>query len=154
MPDGVDLDLDGMADLQAEVRDRADDLDEPGQWYVGTAVNYAIYLELGTAKMDPKPFIRPAAHAYQSNLRAAIAADTETTLEQIDSAEELVKTVAFGLERRIKRIITRKGLIDTGALRASVAAVRSESQLKGLSDVAARSDVDLDPADFEEGVGA
>lgn len=99
--------------------------------------------------MDPKPFFRPALFAYRSNLRAAIAADTETTLEEIDSAEELVQTVAFGLERRIKRIITAKKLVDTGAMRASVQAVRTRGELPALKEVAARADVDLDPEEIE-----
>jgi len=44
----------------------------------------------------------------------------EHSLEEIDSVDELVRTIAFGLERRIKRIITVKGLVDTGTMRESV----------------------------------
>jgi hypothetical protein len=143
-----DHNLDGLDQQIAQLeREREAWEDDGTEWYVGTAVEYAIYLEVGTSKMDPKPFLRPALHAYESNLRAAIAADTKTTVEEIDSVDELVQTIAFGLERRVKRIITQKGLIDTGALRASVQAVPTESALKGVSDVAARADVDLDPAE-------
>lgn len=137
-----------VADIESaieEVEDIQERYTGGETWFVGSAVEYAIYLEFGTRDMDPKPFLRPALLAYQSSLEAAIAADTETTLDAIDSVDELVQTIAFGLERRIKRIIKGKGLIDTGALRASIAAVPAESELKGLSDVAARADVDLDP---------
>ena len=148
----IDFDVDEfVADIDRaieEIDDVQDRYTGGGTWFVGTAVEYAIYLEFGTRDMDPKPFVRPAFLAYQSNLAAAIAADTETTLEEIDSADELVQVIAFGLERRIKQIIRAKGLIDTGALRASVQAVPVESELKGLADVAARADVDLDPDDF------
>lgn len=123
-----DHNLDGMGDhLEDLEREEEQWSDDEDVWFVGTAVNYSIFLEFGTSKMDPKPFIRPALHAYEANLEAAIAADTQTTLEEISSVDELVKTIAFGLERRIKRIITRKGLIETGTLRASVMAVPDSS---------------------------
>lgn len=32
----------------------------PGRWRVGTNVEYAIFLEWGTRKMAPRPFMRPA----------------------------------------------------------------------------------------------
>ncbi|QLH82463.1 hypothetical protein [Halosimplex pelagicum] len=117
-----------------------------GPWVVGTAVEYAVYLEFGTSKMDPKPFVRPAIHAYRSNLQAAIAADTNTTLDAIGSAEELVQTIAYGLERRIKRIITAKGLIETGTLRASVQAVPGDDvdQLPTADEVNPEASADLE----------
>lgn len=117
------FDLDGVQQLREELDDLEDRWTTQERWIVGTAVNYAVFLEAGTRHMDPKPFFRPALHAYRSNLRAAIAADSRTTLEEIGSADELVQTIAFGLERRIKRIITKKGLIDTGTLRVSVQAI-------------------------------
>lgn len=146
---GVELDADAfVADIEESIAD-LEDLEErytDGETlYVGTAVGYSVYLEFGTRDMDPKPFVRPALAAYAGSLEAAIAADTNTTLDQIDSVDELVRTVAFGLERRIKRIITTKGLIDTGALRASVAVVAAEGELKTRADVASRADVALDP---------
>jgi len=144
----LDLDLDGKDELQASIAELQEDYREPGDWYVGTAVEYAIYLEFGTSKMDAKPFVRPAVHAYQSNLKAAIATDTRTTLAEIGSAEELVQTVAIGLERRIKRIITAKGLIETGTMRASVRAVENPSRLPSADevdpgDVAASADLEV-----------
>jgi hypothetical protein len=119
----IDVDLSGMASLQETIDNLQDDIETTVTWVTGTAVEYAIYLEFGTRDMDPKPFVRPAARVYESNLEAAIAADTNTTLQAIDDADQLVKVVAFGLERRIKKIITAKGLVETGTLRASVRAV-------------------------------
>ena len=118
------MEIQGIDTQQRELREERDKWAQPsGTWVVGTAVEYSIYLEYGTSKMDPKPFFRPALAAYQANLEAAVAADTEKTLDQVDGPEELVRTIAFGLERRVKRIITQKGLIETGTMRASVKAV-------------------------------
>lgn len=119
-------------------------------YHVGTAVEYAVYLEFGTSKMDPKPFFRPAIVEARRDLESFVADNTETSLRQIDAVDELVETIAFALERRVKEIITEKGLVDTGALRASVQAVRAKSELKTRGDVAARSDVDIDTGDVQE----
>ncbi|QLH77455.1 hypothetical protein HZS55_09170 [Halosimplex rubrum] len=131
----IDLELDGLDALETRIEELQEDYREPDNWFVGTAVEYAIFLEFGTSKMDAKPFVRPAVHAYQSNLEAAIATDTRKTLDDIDSAEELVQTIAFGLERRIKRIITAKGLIETGTMRASVKAVDNPTRLPDADQV-------------------
>lgn len=118
-----DHNLDGLADHVGDLEEEQERWTGGEVWAVGTAVEYSVYVEFGTSKMDPRPFFRPALFAYEANLAAAIESDTETSLDEIDSVDELVRTVAFGLERRIKRIITRKGLVDTGTMRASVLAV-------------------------------
>ena len=46
--------------------------------YIGTNVEYAPYVELGTSRMPARPFLRPAAHdhgpEYQELLRQAMEA--------------------------------------------------------------------------------
>ena len=110
-----------------------------------------LFLEFGTSKMDPRPFFRPAIRDVQSKgVDGFIESVTETTVDEIESAEELVQTVAFGLERKIKQIITRKGIIDTGTLRASVAAI-PVADVSALPTEADFPDVEGDdtlPADF------
>lgn len=145
-----EMDIQGLEEHLDEVESERDRWAEPsGTWAVGTAVNYSLFVEYGTSKMDARPFFRPALAEAERDLSAFVRDNTETSLQNIDGPQELVKTIAFALERRIKQIITEKELIDTGALRASVAAVRTESELKGRSDVAARSDVELNPEDFQ-----
>lgn len=145
----LSLDVDGLDVVDEQLRQAAEDLERPGEWLVGTAVEYSVYLEFGTRDRDPKPTFRPALREAQADLESFVARNTRTTVQAIDTAEELVETVALALERRIKQLIREKELIDTGAFRASVKAVRTTDQLQGLADVAARSDVNLDPEDFE-----
>jgi len=125
-----------LARLDQRVESVADMSDD--RWLVGTGVEYAVYLEFGTSDMDPKPFVRPA-------LRS-IADDVPDIADAADSADEIVARVAFALEREIKKVITAKGLIDTGTLRASIRAI----QFGSPSDFPEAEDVDPDAtADVE-----
>jgi hypothetical protein len=121
-----DFDIRGVEAHKRELQDEAENWANPsGTWHVGTAVEYSVYLEFGTSKMDPKPFFRPALAEAERDLSAFVRDNTQTSLEQIDGPRELVRIIAFALERRVKEILTEKGLIDTGVLRASVLAVPS-----------------------------
>jgi hypothetical protein len=73
--------------------------------------------------MDPTPFFRPVIAEVNRSVEAFVAANTGTTVEEIDSADELVRIVALAIERRVKEVIRDKGLIDTGTLRASITAL-------------------------------
>jgi len=78
--------------------------------------------------MDPKPFFRPALGELRAKGVAGFVREhTRTTVEALGSAGQVVAALALALERRIKEIITRKGLIDTGTLRASVLAVPGDN---------------------------
>jgi hypothetical protein len=121
----IDIDTDGLADVYGELDDLRDDWGDDGvAWTVGSAVGYGVYLEFGTSDMDPKPFFRPVV----SEVRARGAVDfleahTDLDVAAVESTKQLVSAFAFAIERRVKEIITRKGLVDTGTLRASVLAV-------------------------------
>ena len=144
-----DLDLDGLLDVQESLDDLEDRWTGHDRWVVGTRVEYGIYLEFGTRYMDPKPFFRPAVNELKlQGVRGFIAHNTRTSIENIDSAGELVRVLALALERRIKEIITQKGLIDTGTLRASVAALPGGSvgDLPAVDDI--ERDDDGNPVDF------
>lgn len=124
-----DLELEGITNLKEEFNDEIDDWSDAGSVHVGTAVSYAVFLEFGTSKMDPKPFFRPALAEAKADLKGFIRDHTNTTAEAIGSADKLVRVIALALERRVKEIITDKGLIDTGTLRASILAVPQPSAL-------------------------
>lgn len=122
-------------------------------WVVGTPVEYSQYLEYGTTAhrveptdadalqfeingdiayssghevsgIDPTPFFRPAVNEVRlQGPMGFIRHNSRKEPEDIESTREFLQTLSLALEGRIKEIITRKGLIDTGNLRASVQAV-------------------------------
>jgi len=135
-----DMDIHGLEEHQRQLQEQAEQWSQSsGSWYVGTAVSYAVYVEFGTSKMDAKPFFRPALVEAKRDLSEFIRENTQKTLQQVDDPAELVRTIAFALERRVKEIITEKGLIDTGTMRASVKAVKGGASALPDED-------DIDPA--------
>jgi hypothetical protein len=80
---------------------------------------------------DPRPFLRPAVNEARRDPGEFIRENTRTTGDELDSAREVVETLALALERRVKEIITEKGLVDTGNLRASISVAETEAGLDG-----------------------
>lgn len=120
-----DLSLDGLDEIIEELDDLEDSVETITTFTVGTAVEYSLYLEFGTSKMDAKPFVRPAlAEVRAQGVDGFISRNTGTSVNALDDIDSVLRVLALSLERRIKEIITRKGLIDTGTLRASIVAVR------------------------------
>lgn len=132
-----DHNVDGLEDQVSDLAREQERWTDANTWFVGTAVEYAVYLEFGTSKMDPKPFIRPVLHEVEARgVDGFIDEHTRTDVDSVDSIDELVRVLALAVERRVKEVIERKGLIDTGTLRASVRAVRgSPSQLPSADEV-------------------
>lgn len=119
------LELEGLEAAINRLEQLEEDAETLSSFTVGTGVFYSVYLEFGTSKMDAKPFFQPAINEVRvQGVRGFIAHNTKTTVEAQDTADDVLKVLALALERRIKEIITQKGLIDTGTLRASVVAVR------------------------------
>jgi hypothetical protein len=119
------LELDGLEAAINRLERLEDDAETLSSFTVGTGVFYSVFLEFGTSKMDAKPFFQPAINEVRTQgVDGFIAHNTQTSVEAQDTADDVIKVLALALERRIKEIITQKGLIDTGTLRASVVAVR------------------------------
>jgi len=119
------VDVDGLDDVFEDLDDLEDDFSGPTEdWVIGTAVEYSIYLEFGTRNMDPKPFFRPVLVEVRTRgVADFIEHNSKLEVEAIGSIRQLVGSLAFTIERRIKEVITEKGLIDTGTLRASILAL-------------------------------
>lgn len=138
-----DLDVgDHQEDLNDEIKDWNGDAPT---WVVGTSVEYAIYVEFGTGERNPRPFFRPVLTEAQRDLSEFVAENTSKSLSQIDDPEELTRTIALAMESRVKEVIERKGLIDTGTMRASVKAIRgSPEALPTAEDVDPDGSSDLE----------
>jgi hypothetical protein len=125
------LELDGLDGAINALRELERDVETLTTFTVGTGVSYSVFLEFGTSKMDAKPFFRPAISEVRSRgVEGFIAENTGTTVDALGDAGDVLRVLALALERRIKEIITDKGLIDTGTLRASVVAVRGADPSK------------------------
>jgi hypothetical protein len=129
-----DFEINGIVSLREEFDDRIEDWSGGGTVFVGTAVEYSLFVEFGTSKMDARPFFRPAINDARTDTAGFLSRNTQTSINEIDSAERLVRTLALAVERRVKEIITQKGLIDTGTMRASIVAVPTESALPEADD--------------------
>lgn len=151
----LSLNLDGLEAAINRLDELEDDVETVGSYTVGTGVSYSIYLEFGTSKMDAKPFFRPAINEIRAQgVDGFIAHNTKTAVGALPDADAVIKTLALALERRIKEIITDKGLIDTGTLRASVVAVPGDdpSVLPGEGEFEAFDSDNPAPATAGRGV--
>jgi hypothetical protein len=121
----IDLGLEGVEAAIEELEDLEDDVETITTYTVGTAVQYSLYLEFGTSKMDARPFFRPAINEVRAQgVDGFIAHNTRTSVDALNDIDSVLRVLALALERRIKEIITQKSLIDTGTLRASIVAIR------------------------------
>lgn len=139
------VDVNGLNDLFQDLDELEDDFTGPTEdWIIGTNVEYSIFLEFGTRHMDPKPYFRPV----MAEVRAKGVADfledhTQLEVEAVTSIRQLVVGTALAFERRVKEVVTKKGLIDTGTLRASIVALPA-ANASNLPDVDDFSGFDVD----------
>ncbi|CDK39672.1 HK97 gp10 family phage protein [Halorubrum sp. AJ67] len=82
------------------------------KYRVGTNVEYAVYVEYGTASNQAQPFLRPAVERAVSEL--------DQYASDVDSVDELIEKLAIKIEEYAKK----KAPVDTGNLRGSISAQR------------------------------
>jgi len=160
----IDLTINGDDALERALSELRRDYSGSPEKVVGTNVEYAIHLEFGTRPhtitptdaevlrfeadgeevfamevqhpgIDPKPFLRPPVNDARRNPGEFIRTNTQTALEELGSAEEVVEALALAVERKVKQTITQKGLIDTGTLRASIRTADTAAELPSVEDV-------------------
>lgn len=90
----------------SKVRRQLDDLKDNWRservYTVGTNVEYAIYLEMGTRHMPPYPFFRPAIVQFEADPEGFITGNTAfSSFREIPSADTLVKATATAFENQI-----------------------------------------------------
>jgi len=131
-----DLDIDTQA-VKERIRQLKDDYSDAPTFVVSSGAEYSIYVEMGTRDMPPYPFFRPAVREFKANPKAFLLKNTElNAISDIDSADELVESVALALEKQIKINATAAApnrspgvdpdhpKVQTGNLRARIQAQR------------------------------
>lgn len=132
----------GVAALENALTGLISHAESAREWYVGTVVEYAPYLEFGTSKMDPHPYFKPA--MIQLATRLKIGRSTAAGWQEIHAGSDIwkllvgseagpVQKIAFALEGEVKKVIREKGLIDTGNLRASISAAPTLAKVYQVS---------------------
>jgi phage gpG-like protein len=91
-------------------------------YIVGPTVEYAVYHELGTSKMEARPFAKPAAERVQQDLEGK----ARPFLEGGGGEEAVVRAVALAVEAEMKRIVKQKDIWDTGTLHSSIGVEKIE----------------------------
>lgn len=94
--------------------------DGDAAYIAGPTVDYAIYQERGTSKMEARPFVRPAAERVQNNLGSEIKRISTSQGIPLNSEENIVRCAALAVQSRMKEIADRKDVRDSGQLINSI----------------------------------
>jgi len=109
----------GFAATLEAIQDLRFEFDDGVAYVVGPTVEYAVYVDQGTSKMEARPFVEPAAEQVQQNLMGEIGQFLDSDAADV-AEDDIVKAAALAVQRNMQRIITQKGAVDTGTMRASV----------------------------------
>ncbi|MFB1066445.1 hypothetical protein [Natrinema sp. H-ect4] len=96
------------------------DFDGDTTYIAGPTVEYAIYNELGTSKMEARPFARPAAERVQTNTATEVRRISTSQGIPLSNEENIIRCAALAVQARMKEIADRKGVRDTGQLINSI----------------------------------
>jgi len=108
--------LSSATDLLERVQTR---FDGSAAYVCGPTVEYAIYVDRGTSRMEARPFVKPAAERVGSDIGGHASRFLDGDV--VEAGEEgVVRATALAVQEQMQRIITEKGAVDTGAMRASV----------------------------------
>jgi hypothetical protein len=134
----IELDLSGVSELQATIEALQERGGSDAVYVTGTDREYGIFLELGTEDMPPYPWFRPAIREFRANPKRFIRDNTDFSgIDEIETADELVATVATALQTQMEKNVSANTSADrspgthpdhpqrdTGALVNSIQAVR------------------------------
>lgn len=89
----------GLASVMRGFNDLLDQMDGDVVYLTGSSADYAIHLEFGTSKMQAYPWLRPAVDEFKSNPSRFLKRRANTSIDDVDSAGQMVGLIALGLER-------------------------------------------------------
>jgi hypothetical protein len=117
------LSISGLATTMQLLESLQFSVGDEAAYIVGPTVNYAVFVDRGTSKMEARPFVRPAAERVQANLETEVGRFLDGDLGD-SSMDAITRAAALAVQREMQRIITQKGAVDTGTLRSSVSVAR------------------------------
>lgn len=111
--------FDAVMDLLEKVRVN---FDGDTVYLVGPSTEYAVYHELGTSKMEARPFMRPATERVRANMSMHVRQISSSQNISLDSEANIVKCAALAVQNEAKKIADQKDVRDTGTTIASIQA--------------------------------
>lgn len=131
----MSVDLFGFDEMEEMLEDAQDV--EGGEAWVGTAVYYGVFLEFGTSRMEPRPWLQRSIEQLRDDYMGMMlkAISTWTVSEVFDAAPI---EIAQEAERRIKTDMGGQDspappgdfpAVDTGNLRASIASGKTSGKM-------------------------
>ena len=104
------------------------------EYWVGSAVDYGVFHELGTSKLIARPHWTPSIERVSQKFRLDVdGAGTNAVNQMLVSPRGLVLVIALSLEREVKISITVQGILETSNYRGSIATGPSEAAVIQLS---------------------
>lgn len=116
----------GSRHIQRGMSDLIEQFGDP-VWLVGTNVEYAIYLELGTSKMPAYSFMQPAIQTLKADPAGEVSNRIGIDINDLETSDEVVEAVALTLERIISEDHVsgeNRPRVQTSNLLNSIKAVR------------------------------
>jgi hypothetical protein len=89
-------------------------------YVAGPTVNYAVYQEQGTSKVEARPYMRPASDRVKADPEKYAKQMAASQGIDISSESGFVRALALAVQNEGKKIADAKGVRDTGALIASI----------------------------------
>lgn len=100
------VNLAGYANVLGGLEELADQFSGDVVYVVGTNTKYAVHLEFGTRKMQQYPWFRPAVREFNKNPERFISKHTSKSIDDLDGEDEVAKTIAGALEKRLKQNVS------------------------------------------------
>ena len=121
MAQGWGMTVQGISNVVNLFDDLLTRWDDDTLYLVGPSVEYAVYHEFGTSKIEARPYMRPAAEK--------VLADPERYAKEYADGElrseaQVVHGVALAIEREAKKIVKQKDIWQDGNLHGSIEARR------------------------------
>lgn len=93
-------------------------------YVAGPTVNYAVYQERGTSKLEARPFMKPAAERVKADPQKYATQIATSQGIDISTEEGFVRALALAVQNEGKNIADKKDIRETGNLIASISIER------------------------------